>query len=115
MDDWNALAWKALNSFGWWWWGINAGAAWVSLCFMGRLAAPRSRLGLFLRYTTTAGYWLVIVSPLLNVGQPLAFPILTLSWMGILYQMWQDCRLKRPRDVRRGWTEKIVASMVEKA
>lgn len=113
MTDLNASIWAVLNQLDWCWWGLNSAAAAVSLFIMGRLRLPRSHLGRTLRVTATVGYWFVILSPLMNVGQPVAFPILSWSWTGILFQMWQECRRETPRQMRADLMTRVVRSLVK--
>jgi hypothetical protein len=99
MSGINSYLWGILHHMNWWWWGLNTIAALASLLVMAMLAAPVTRLGRFLRWTATVAYWAVILSPLSNVAQPLAMPVLMFSWLGILWQQSQACRASMPEKV----------------
>jgi hypothetical protein len=88
----NDYLWSLVNSAGWWWWGPCAVAAAFNIFLLGNLAPAKTRLGKTLRYTSLLGYWLTILSPLANVGGAIAMPILMTSWVGIHWQMYQQCK-----------------------
>lgn len=107
----NRLLWHVVNSCGWWLWGPIAVAAWLNLCLMGRLAPPITHLGRTARIINTVGYWLLVVSPLMNVAGALALPLLVVGWSIVHWQMWRQC-VREGKAVGGTLLERVVFSLV---
>lgn len=90
----NSFLWDAINGLGWWWWGVPAVLGAVNLYLMSKLDGPATLLGKSMRVANTVGFWLLAVSPLMNVAGCIALPLLVIGYTGIHYQMWQGCKAK---------------------